>query len=318
MAARLLLLLCATSLIIIGWTVAAAQTPPPAPEPVDDPEILLQLPEVGDEIEAYLHLPTIEPPSRIRTLATSNQGFCVLYYGGVSRCFDLNGQRQNSPTVPLLSLSAGDAHYCGLDQRSHVVCWGQSPGATAAPEDEAMLAVAAGANHSCAIDSSGKPRCWGDADRQPSSTLRGPFAFIEAAGDRSCAFGARETSRCWEDSTSSTKPFDQPVGKLAMSSDVTCAIDHHNRPVCLFHDAAPRRPRMPTTRASDIAAGRDFACTLDPQGVIECVGSGAPQFDDQVQSAQMIDAGEELLCAATATSAIRCWNDAGPITWPTD
>jgi hypothetical protein len=46
------------------------------------------------------------------------------------------------------------------------------------------------------------------------------------------------------------------------------------------------------------------------------VGDGAPSLVDQVHSAQMIDAGGQHLCAATATSAIRCWNDQGPIEWP--
>ncbi len=84
--------------------------------------------------------------------------------------------RTSTPPQPLISLSAGKHHACGLDVAGRVWCWGDNRsgqlgnGTTtsgglpvAVPDLPAAVDVAAGERHTCAATAEGTVFCWGAA-----------------------------------------------------------------------------------------------------------------------------------------------------------
>ncbi len=102
-----------------------------------------------------------------------------------------------------LSVSAGDAHTCAIDDDSEVLCWGDdsSGQVSEAPEGE-FLSVSAGGSQSCAIRADGQLACWGDdSSGQVSETPSGEFLSVSAGGSHNCATGSDSAGACWGDNS---------------------------------------------------------------------------------------------------------------------
>lgn len=284
------------------------------PEVVDDPDELLELPDAGDDVDAYLHLPPPTRPGQIRDLALSEIGVCVSTHGGRLHCRSFPGEVVSQPVEGrFFALAGGDRHFCALDEKSRPICWGDDEAGQAKAPEKVMIDVAAGATHSCGITAEGEPTCWGELDQAHRNPPAGPFSAIVASGGRTCAFGARTTSRCWGVDSPRRRPFRAPLRTLAMSTDAICAIDIHHRPSCRFDELRPTSQHPPALPVADLAVGRGFVCTLDPLGAIECVGPRAPRLPDEPPAAFLLAAGQDRVCAASNTGALHCWNRQGAI-----
>lgn len=308
--------LTATALaVVVLLPTAAADSPGgdfPTPQPLQDPQALLQLPQVGDDVDQYLRFPIPQPPGQVKQLAVTDTRVCALTHGGLMYCWQFGVEDElEAFTGMLAAVTAGTRHFCALDSTSRAVCW-DDPAATEVP-DPPLADIAAGHAHSCAVTTTGQAVCWGrnlDADhRNPPG---GPFQHIDAGGDNTCATSAWEGAKCWGGGDLPAEPFDHPVAKLAVSSNIVCGIDGANRPHCAF---APSTSAFepPATMAMDIAAGRDFACTLDTTGSLVCEGDRAPDLPDGPVIATVIEAGEDALCAVTPARGIQCWDETGQI-----
>lgn len=317
---RILSCLTATAAVFALLTVcliptAAADSPGtnfPFPQPLQHPADLLELPQVGDDIDAYLKYPVPRPPGEIKELAVTEDEVCALTHGGLLYCWEFGVDDELLLfTGMLAAITAGTHHFCGLDSASRAVCWDDRAASEGAPNPP-LSDIAAGDAHSCAVDTTGEVTCWGrqlDADhRNPPD---GPFQHIEAGGPNTCATAAWDYAKCWGPNLPDA-PFDHPVHKLSVSSNVVCAIDGANRPHCQFADDV-RQFDPPAPIAIDVAAGADFACTLDTTSSIACDGTAAPDLPETPPLSTIIDASDTTLCAVTATGGVRCWDQTGEI-----
>lgn len=300
-----------TSVLFIS--LAWAERPSPAPQPVDNPHSLLQLPEAGDDVGEYLRLPVPRPPGTLKELAVTDDQVCALTHDGLLYCWQFGTDDASSTFTGLLvAVTAGSEHFCGIDSSSRAVCWGDPIAARQIP-DPPLADIAAGNTHSCAVDTTGIPVCWGrNLDAGHRNPPEGPFRHIDAGGDVTCASGPRDATKCWGRTTLPNEPFDRPIRQLSVSSNAVCGIDGTNRPLCEFAaEATPIHP--PAAIATDIAAGSHFVCTLDTTGRLACDGPNAPALPETPPVAETIAAAEHTVCAITAWQGIRCWDDTGEV-----
>lgn len=281
----------------------------PTPQPLEDPEQLLELPEVGDDIGAYLHFPRPRPPGDVKRLAVADNRLCALLHGGLLLCWSFDDDEVTWPRGLLVDIAAGGEDVCGLDSTARPVCLDDENWDL---PDTPMVDIAVGDGYGCGVDTTGTPICWGRLDGEHRNPPSGPFQEIDAGGNHTCATGSFGPARCWGRDAFSSRPFGDPIQRLSVSSDAVCGIDGASRPRCQFSPAAtPADP--PATSAIDIAAGRGFVCTIDTTGTIACDGRDAPRLPERPPISTMIEAGEQTLCAVSSTGALNCWNRSGQV-----
>lgn len=109
----------------------------------------------------------------------------------------VKAQPSPSDSPHLVSISAGSAHYCALDDAGTIYCWGDGQwgqlgnGSTASSPDRAVRVasfqqfkqVVAGATQTCALTAGGYPYCWG-AD---VSGVMGDATVREVCGGLPCS-----------------------------------------------------------------------------------------------------------------------------------
>lgn len=291
-----------------AWSSTAAAADP---QPLQDPDQLQELPEVGDDVDPYLKFPAPRPPGEVIQLAVGNDRVCALLTNGLTLCWSYRAADVLMLSRPMASIAAGRDLFCGLDTTSRVHCWG--PAATAFdPPTDPMIAVDAGDGYACGLDAAGEPMCWGRLDAAHRNLPRGPFQALAADGSRTCASGVWDAARCWGRPTKPAEPFDEQVRQLDVGSDAVCALDVSNRPICEFAPAA-RAFEPPSPAAVDLAVGDRFVCTLEHSGSIECAGPQSPRLPPSPPISRKLDASGDILCAVTAWESIQCWDSTGEI-----
>lgn len=220
--------------------------------------------------------------------------------------------------------------------------------------------VSVGGDHGCALLGSGAVRCWGDNDHGQlgngnlaDSTLTvGVLGLtgvqqVSAGGDSTCALLGDDTVRCWG-AGAGTGGADDPtpvaVAGLTDVTQLTSGAGHH---CALLADGAVRcwgsnqfgqlgngttvdsllpvavAPNLPPV--TQITAGTEHTCALDPSGEVWCwgfnrygqLGQGSPSetprtVPDRVLprlAATAIDAGGANTCALVVGGSVSCWGD---------
>ena len=213
--------------------------------------------------------------------------------------------------LPLVSVSAGLWHTCGVDDEARVHCWGQNSlgqlGVDTVDEcvvpdpvhgdglfpcnfdpvpveiPGAVHAVSAGASHSCAVTTGGEIYCWGG-----TALYAGQLGHGGTAGSRAPVrvqseerFAAVSTSRqsIWTE---------------------TCALTEEGRVFCW---GSNRTGQLGADASDRCAVGGDTPCSLTPVPV------------DTEERFREIGVGEGFVCGLTGTGRILCWglNDQGQL-----
>jgi len=129
-----------------------------------------------------------------RFMALSRSIIALLPFVGVGSA---QGQPSPSDSPHLVSISAGSAHYCALDDAGAAYCWGDGQwgqlgnGSTASSPDRAVRVasfqqfkqVVAGSTQTCALTTGGYPYCWG-AD---ASGVMGDATVRDVCGALPCS-----------------------------------------------------------------------------------------------------------------------------------
>jgi alpha-tubulin suppressor-like RCC1 family protein len=97
-----------------------------------------------------------------------------------------------------MSLSAGDAHNCAINNDAKVICWGDNNNDQATPpSDELFSQVDAGGMHSCGIKDDSSIACWGHNGDNRSIAPNGNFSQLSSGGAHSCAINDNGNIVCW-------------------------------------------------------------------------------------------------------------------------
>jgi alpha-tubulin suppressor-like RCC1 family protein len=198
---------------------------------------------------------------------------CALLEDGRVYCWGLNGDGQLGRAEPrrrsaasgdrallvsgipsLVSLDAGDAHTCGLDQQGTAWCWGANDrgqlgapssgrgAAISVPNMPPLRSLQVAELHACGLDHDGRVWCWGD-DRE-GQLGDGPSII----GD-----GPRVVEGL------------PPIRQLAAAAGTTCAVDEDGEVWCWGRN----KNRQPSTAS---AAWSLAAVEVAPSRIVAMVG----------------------------------------------
>ena len=140
------------------------------------------------------------------------------------------------PEVPLVTMSLGDEHACGLDNEQNAWCWGSNAyGRSTPPAGEKFTAVSAGKEHTCALRIDGSITCWGKDDRGQASPPEGSgYVAISSGGWFSCAINSRALAVCWGSEFDGEEELTEKGRLRAISVGLidVCGLRENGVPVC--------------------------------------------------------------------------------------
>jgi alpha-tubulin suppressor-like RCC1 family protein len=231
---------------------------------------------------------------------------------------------EEPPLAPLLSVSAGVFHSCGIAADGMAWCWGSneswqlggSPaGASTVPalvrQGFALRSISAGYVNSCGLDATGAAFCWGsnqygglgsnaDGDSRIPVRVAGSLSFtsLSTAGPHACGVVSDASIRCWGYN-----------GKGQLGDGTTT------------DRGAPGALAGPARRYTTVSVGALHTCALNEQGQAFCWGAndqgqlGTGDLADRAVPAAVvgghrftgISSGGLHSCAVTDAGEAFCW-----------
>lgn len=195
-------------------------------------------------------------PGVVRSLAVAGYHACAAMDDGAVLCWGSNnaGQLDGHPAwraekervrpivvprlPPMVHLTAGGTHTCGLTANGETWCWGGLPRpeispAARVPGVPLLVALAAGSRHDCGVDAQGAVWCWGrndfgqlgrgtraltDAREQPGPVQGlGDVVALQASGATTCALDRAGAVWCWgENRDGQVDPTSPPSSNTAL------------------------------------------------------------------------------------------------------
>lgn len=160
---------------------------------------------------------------------------------------------------------------------------------------------------SVAQDSDGAILGDGESEASPDPTRIDDWQRVVAGNLHSCGLREDGTVLCWGG-------LEAPEGRFSTLSTVnqlTCGLRlTDDTAFCWGHEEVSTR--VPEGSFSDVIAGGDFACGLQPDGVLHCwCDPNSPSFTpcgtaDSVRYVQ-VDGGFQHLCGVTDEGTAHCW-----------
>lgn len=230
-------------------------------------------------------------------------------------------QRWVTTPTPLVSLSVGWFHQCGLDAGGRAYCWGSNPegqvgDGTRLPANSPVevsggrryLAIGAGQENSCAVATDSISYCWGGNDfgelgqesRSPTRSLvplmtkAPPFLTLDVGDHRSmCGIAAADSVvYCWAHNDAFQ------LGRAPRNSRDTLILPVSN-----------------SLQAIQISMGQAQGCALDVERHPWCWGSllqatstdSLPWLVDATRRYESIGSGDEAACGLLSGGAALCW-----------
>lgn len=220
-----------------------------------------------------------------------------LEVGGEVVCWG-NGARGQleSPSEPMMQISAGGYTTCGVTIEGRVRCWGGSAEllravATATASDSRMyLQVSVGEHHVCGVTADGELRCFGDNDHKELLAPEGLFVQVSCGLTSSCALRTDGRAVCFgTERKGALVPPDVRFVQISLSrTGRACAIGVDSKLYC-WQPGAPVQSWNGTYL--QVASGRGVACAIAADATLFCVGEvgrlwnskGAPPRDTQFE-----------------------------------
>ena len=289
------------------------------------------------------------PTRRYTDVTTGGSHTCALDDEGIAYCWGRGldgelgwGRRENSaePVPPPVlglhfrSISAGEAHTCGVQTDGRVSCWGWNGYYQLGRDDSGDALrpqlvtssirfdqVSAGSYHTCAVAIDARVYCWGfnrwgqigngTNDTAPTPTpVAGDLRALAviAGGSHTCALSTDRIVWCWGAND---------VGQLGVGSSLVSI-----------------RVPVAVGRFDQVSAGRSHTCALDTFRRAYCwgsnadgelgngvpfraglVGSSGPVQVLFIEEVTAVTAGHGNSCAIAAGGQAFCWgrNDVGQL-----
>jgi alpha-tubulin suppressor-like RCC1 family protein len=261
--------------------------------------------------------------------------------GGGHSCSPLPVRVEGAP--PLVGLSVGGNHACGLNSDGAAWCWGfgqcgqlgtralehcmthRAKGADLACSRKAVAvqidvrfrAITAGFQHTCALTAEGVAWCWGLNDVTQLGVMDAPDTcqVVDQPVPAPCSLRPLQVRT------------DSRFKDLAAGGHQACALDSLGTAWCWGGRSGLPAPLAVSQTFRTIAVGIDKACALDPDGVAWCWGRfalgpalqsthGPRNMAGQGTAADVaawkfrsLAIGMEHVCGLRVDGSIWCWGD---------
>jgi alpha-tubulin suppressor-like RCC1 family protein len=221
-----------------------------------------------------------------------------------------------------VSITAGDAHACGINRNGAAYCWGQNH------FDQLGVDVVA---DTCSRESSGSepPMSLACSRRPVRVPIPAPVASIAAAEFFTCAVDVSGGAWCWGGIPAPTAvPVDRALVTVAAGGDQVCGLTTEGAIRCWrWRDVLTEGANAPSqnTNFKALAVGAGHACALDATGSAYCWGNDADgalgigrndhhKFEE-VPPTPVVDGlrfraiatGATQTCAIDASGQLFCW-----------
>ena len=107
------------------------------------------------------------------------------------------GNSDTPSRVPIRTLSAGDAHVCGIKLDGTTVCWGKNDYDQTSLNDTNAVVVSAGEARSCSLNSAGDTTCVGVNDVGQREAPNSNFRAIDVGRAHACGINTSGAPECW-------------------------------------------------------------------------------------------------------------------------
>jgi alpha-tubulin suppressor-like RCC1 family protein len=250
----------------------------------------------------------------------------LLLVAGCERLLGLDDIKPPDATVtpPWTTVSAGNAHSCGIRTDGSLWCWGDNFLGQLALGSELEIdqprrvegakwsAVSAGSQHTCGLQVDGSLWCWGrsfegeigigfigNAVSEPTpAQVEGTWHSVTAGGQHTCGLRADSTLWCWGRNTD---------GQLGTGAST------------FLEQPSPVQVPQVATAWSQVAAGFSHTCAIDAVGSLFCWGTGnSGELGDGAQTGHTVPmpvngdtwtkiaTGFGFTCGITS-GHLRCW-----------
>ena len=251
------------------------------------------------------------------------------------------------PAGTFVSISAGEAHTCGVQTDGSMTCWGgNSAGQTAAPAGAfaavntssthtcglrpdgriycwgaAPYWVSAGAGYTCGLWSDGRMVCWGKNDEGQASPPQGTFRALSAGEKHTCGVQSGGGVVCWGDDSEgrTSTPRGRFVGVSAGGAH-TCGFTSRATVVC-WGDDGEGRATAPEGTFVSLSAGGAHTCGVRSDNTPVCWGKNDKgQATAPTGTFDSVSAGKEHTCGVQTDASVVCWgkNDEGQASPPAE
>ena len=219
--------------------------------------------------------------------------------------------------VKWASVSAGEAHNCGVRVDGSVACWGYDHFGQATPPDGEFASVSAGTSYTCGVKRDGSVACWGDNIQGQSTPPEGEFASVSARFHHTCGVRADGSVACWGyDRFGQATPPDGEFASVSAGDDHTCGLRVNGSVACWGSDSSGRST-PPEGEFASVSAGLAHTCGVRVDGSVACWGSDSsgrstpPEGEFASVSARIYHT-----CGVRADGSVACWGSDGQSTPP--
>ncbi|KAF3340972.1 serine/threonine-protein kinase-like protein CCR4 [Carex littledalei] len=161
---------------------------------------------------------------------------------------------------PLLAISSGDSHVCGLKNESggSIECWRWPE--LHIPDDISFKAIAVGGDFVCGITScGGNIRCFGNKTDVVGREPPGSFIILAAGSHHACAVSTDLMLVCWGSGAPKVDPVPDDLVTLSLGTNITCILTSNGTVKCWGRGAAPP-PIVAEKQFVSIEAKGDSVC----------------------------------------------------------
>ncbi|KAJ3691667.1 hypothetical protein LUZ61_020831 [Rhynchospora tenuis] len=170
---------------------------------------------------------------------------------------------------PLLSISAGDSHVCGLINGSTLKCWRWQE----FPDDITFKTIAVGGEFVCGITTCGIIKCFGNETDVVMNTPQGNFTTLAAGSHHACAVSAAGNLTCWGAGAPKMEHIPDDLVALSLGTNITCILASNGTVYCWGSGATPPESVAREAFVSIEAKGDSVCGVLMKNYSVICWGS---------------------------------------------
>lgn len=170
-----------------------------------------------------------------------------------------------------ISASAGYHHSCGIAD-GRAICWGDDEyRQTQVPQSHYWRSISAGQFHTCGVDDKGKAHCWGDdsygQSHVPDMPDQVPWRNVSAGHYHSCGVTGLGDMHCWGSTLYEATAFPQQVeswSSVAVGRYHSCGLTAHGDIHCWGskQDGATTVPDVGDAKWRGVTAGLFHTCGI--------------------------------------------------------